>query len=323
MTPPEMPAAEQPAGDPIPQDRKTAIARLVARVAAEIETRATVPLVPGLYLVATPIGNLADVTLRALLVLATADEVYCEDTRQSQKLLARFGIERRLGIYHEHNAERERPRLMSRLADGRTVALISDAGMPLISDPGFKLARHAIEEGHSVFALPGASATLTALAVSGLPTDCFHFAGFLPSKSGARRSRIEDLAQVSATLILFEAPPRLADSLQDMAEVLGDRPAAVARELTKLHEEIKRGPLSALAAWAKTHPLKGEIVVVIGPPLEREIGDPDIVAALKAAPPGARLADCARDIATRLGGAPGTSPATPASRQTKYENSKV
>ena len=276
-------------------------ARLAARVAAEIEARMAGPLQPGLYLVATPIGNLADITLRALIVLAQADEVCCEDTRQSQKLLARFGIERRLSIYHEHNAERERPRIAALLAAGRTVALISDAGMPLISDPGYKLARAAIDGGYPVIALPGASATLTALAASGLPTNSFHFTGFLPPKQVARRGRIAELAAVEATLILFEAPSRLAATLADLRDGLGDRPAAVARELTKLYEENRRGTLAELAGWAEHTTIKGEIVVVIGPPPAREATDAEIVAALAAAPTGASLRDSASAIASRLG----------------------
>ena len=278
-----------------------AATRLAARVGAELRARLALPLDAGFYLVATPIGNLADVTLRALVVLAQADAVYCEDTRQSSKLLARYGLERRLGIYQEHNARSERPRILALLEAGRSVALISDAGMPLISDPGYKLARDVIDAGHPVIALPGASATLTALVASGLPTDSFHFAGFLPPKTVARRTRIERLAAVPATLLLFEAPSRLAATLADLAAVLGDRPAVIARELTKLHEELRRGTLPELAAWAKSNVTKGEIVIVVGGPVARDIDDADIIAALEAEPAAASLRDRASTIATRLG----------------------
>ena len=293
-------AATEPAGDRVGRESDLA-ARLVARVTAELQTRLAAPLDPGLYLVATPIGNLGDVTMRALVVLARADEVYCEDTRQSAKLLARYGLDRRLGIYHEHNAERERPRILARLADGHAVALISDAGTPLISDPGFKLARHAIEAGYAVIALPGASATLTALAVSGLPTDSFYFGGFLPTKAAARRRRIEQLAAIPATLILFEGPSRIAEALADLAAVLGERPAGVARELTKLHEEVLRGTLGELARSVAERGLKGEIVVVVGPPLTCEVRDDDIIAGLTDCLAEGTLRDCAADVASRLG----------------------
>ena len=292
-----------PTGPSTPADAGPAgvARRLAIRVAAEIEARMAAPLQPGLYLVATPIGNLADITLRALVVLAQADEVFCEDTRQSQKLLTRYGLERRLSTYHEHNAERERPRIAALLAARRSVALVSDAGMPLISDPGYKLARQVIEDGHAVIALPGPSATLTALAASGLPTNSFHFAGFLPPKLVARRARIAELAAVPATLLLFEAPSRLGATLQDLASGLGNRPASVARELTKVYEEIRRGTLSGLADWAARARVKGEIVIVIGPPAARDATDEEIAAALAAAPADARLRDLATGIASRLG----------------------
>jgi 16S rRNA (cytidine1402-2'-O)-methyltransferase len=221
----------------------------------------------GLYLVATPIGNLGDITLRALDLLRTADVVACEDSRVTGALLARFGISAKLLPYHDHNAEKQRPRLLAALAQGQVVALVSDAGTPLVSDPGYKLVRDATAAGHAVTALPGASALLAALGVAGLPTDRFLFAGFLDNRSKARRDDLATLAAVPATLIFYESAPRLADSLADMAAVLGDRAAAVARELTKLHEEVRRGGLAALAEhYRVAGPPKGEIVIVVGPP---------------------------------------------------------
>ncbi len=199
------------------------------------------PLAPGLYLVATPIGNLRDITLRALDVLAAADLVLAEDTRVSAKLLAAYGLSKRVERYDEHAAARATPKIMAALAGGGRIALISDAGTPLVSDPGYRLALEAIAAGVAVFPIPGASAALAALSVAGLPTDRFLFAGFPPPKSAARRAFLQDLKAVRATLILFEGASRLGASLADMAAVLGPRPAAVARELTKLHETLKRG----------------------------------------------------------------------------------
>jgi 16S rRNA (cytidine1402-2'-O)-methyltransferase len=227
------------------------------------------PLPPGLYLVATPIGNLADISLRALAVLARANLIAAEDTRHSKKLLTHFGLRGEMTPYHEHNAEKERPRLVARLRAGQSVALISDAGTPLISDPGYKLVREALDDGIMVTSIPGPSATLAALTSAGLPTDTFLFAGFLPPKSGPRRSRLEQLKSAPATLLLFETGPRLAKSLADMAAVLGAREAAIAKELTKLHESVTRGRLDALAGEiADSESLKGEFVVVIAPPSE-------------------------------------------------------
>lgn len=289
--------ADRPSSIPV---RATA-ARLVTHVTAEIEAQLQAALAPGLYLVATPIGHLADITLRALAVLARADTIYCEDTRQSHKLMDRYGIDGRLESYHEHNAERERPRILAKLAGGGTVALISDAGTPLVSDPGYKLVRAAIAEGHAVWAIPGPSATLTALSVSGLPTDSFHFAGFLPPRPAARRTRIAELSHIGSSLILFETAPRLPEALADLQAGLGNREAAVARELTKLHEEVVRGTLADLAANAGTHAPKGEIVIVVGPPLAREITDADILDALGHERAEASLRDRTSAVAARLG----------------------
>ena len=216
---------------------------------------------------ATPIGNAFDITLRALAALRAADVIVCEDTRVTQKLLARHGIARPLLAYHDHNAERMRPLLLERLRRGELVALVSDAGTPLVSDPGFKLVRAAIGEGLPVTTLPGPSAPLAALVLSGLPSDRFLFVGFLPAKPAARRRDLAALAQLPATLVFFESAPRLAPSLADMAAALGQRRAAVARELTKLFEEVRRGDLAELAAhYRSAGPPRGELVVVVGPP---------------------------------------------------------
>ena len=224
-------------------------------------------LTPGLHVVATPIGNLRDVTLRALEVLAAADLIACEDTRVTRKLTDHYGIATPLTPYHDHNAAEARPKLIARLAAGAAVALVSDAGTPLVSDPGFKLVRAAREAGLSVTTLPGASAVLAALTVAGLPTDRFFFEGFLPAKEGQRRSRIAELARIPATLVLFETGPRLAGALADLAAGLGPRDGAICRELTKLHEEVRRGELATLARdTAGAAEPKGEIILVVAPP---------------------------------------------------------
>ncbi len=222
----------------------------------------------GLHVVATPIGNLGDITLRALQTLAGADVIVAEDTRHTGRLLQHFGIRRPMVAYHEHNAARMRPRLLARLSAGEALALVSDAGTPVVSDPGMKLVRTAIEAGHAVHAVPGPSAAVAALSVSGLPSNQFLFAGFPPPKRAARQRWLKDLAGVSATLILYESPHRLAESISDMAAILGPREAMVARELTKLHEELLRGTLPELAAGmaAREH-IRGEITLVIGPPV--------------------------------------------------------
>ena len=256
---------------------------------------------PALYVVSTPIGNLGDITLRALETLAGADVIFAEDTRVSRKLLDHYGVETPLRSYHEHNAEAARPEILERLASGQAVALISDAGTPLISDPGYKLAVEAIAAGFAVFAAPGASALLAALASAGLPTDRFFFEGFLPPKSGARRTRINELAAIEATLIFYEAPSRIAESLADLALELGPRPAAVARELTKMFEETRRGPLDALAAhYAAAETVRGEIVVVVGPPAAQPRLEPeDIDRQLREALETASVKDAAAAIAAR------------------------
>jgi 16S rRNA (cytidine1402-2'-O)-methyltransferase len=224
-------------------------------------------LVGGLHLVATPIGNLRDITLRALEVLAAADLIACEDSRVTRKLLDHYAIATPLTPYHDHNATTARPKLMARLAAGAAIALVSDAGTPLVSDPGFKLVRAAREAGHAVTALPGPSAVLAALAVAGLPTDRFLFEGFLPPKPAQRRSRIAELALIPATLVLFESGPRIAAALADLADGLGAREAAICRELTKLHEEVRRRDLTTLAHdYSGAAERRGEFVIVVAPP---------------------------------------------------------
>jgi 16S rRNA (cytidine1402-2'-O)-methyltransferase len=224
-------------------------------------------LASGLYVTATPIGNAADVTLRALKILQDCDAIVAEDTRVTSRLLSLHGIVRPLLVYNDHNAASMRGKLLARLREGARLALVSDAGTPLVSDPGFKLVREALAEGICVIPVPGASAVLAALVASGLPTDRFLFAGFLPAKTGERRSELTALREVPSTLVFFESSQRLSASLTDMAEIFGPRPAAVARELTKMHEEVRRAPLDELAQSYADGPPKGEIVVVIAPPL--------------------------------------------------------
>jgi 16S rRNA (cytidine1402-2'-O)-methyltransferase len=221
---------------------------------------------PGLYLVATPIGNLADITLRALETLAGADAIACEDTRITRRLTERYAISADLTPYHEHNAAAARPKLLQRMAEGQAVALVSDAGTPLISDPGFKLAREACAAGFAVTALPGPSSVLAALTVAGLPTDRFYFGGFLPAKQTARRARLTELSRIDATLVLFEAGSRVQETVTDLASIMGAREAAICRELTKLHEEVSRSTLAELASRADQLETRGEFVLVIGPP---------------------------------------------------------
>jgi 16S rRNA (cytidine1402-2'-O)-methyltransferase len=242
-------------------------------------------LEPGLHVVATPIGNLGDISLRALETLAAADLVVAEDTRVTKTLLAHYGVSTPLIAYHEHNAQVIRPHLLARLAAGAKLALVSDAGTPLVSDPGFKLVQEALSQGAHVSAVPGPSAVLAALVVAGLPTDRFFFEGFLPHKSGARRARLAKLAQVPGTLVFFESPRRLVDTVSDCAAVLGPRPAAIARELTKMYESVKRGPLDRLAqTLLEEEQLRGEIVLLIAPPQEgaAEIAEADLDAQIDA-----------------------------------------
>jgi 16S rRNA (cytidine1402-2'-O)-methyltransferase len=244
------------------------------------------PISPGLHVVATPIGNLRDISFRALATLAAADAVVAEDTRVTRHLLAHYGISTPLVAYHEHNAQVMRPHLLARLEAGARLALVSDAGTPLVSDPGFKLVQEALDAGLSVTSVPGPSAVLAALVVAGLPTDRFFFEGFLPHKSGPRRARLAELSRVPGTLVFFESPRRLAETLEDCVAALGDRPAAIARELTKLYEQVRRGRLAELAeALAQEDPPKGEIVLLVAPPAaEAEaVGEAELDARIEAA----------------------------------------
>jgi 16S rRNA (cytidine1402-2'-O)-methyltransferase len=260
-------------------------------------------LAPGLHIVATPIGNMGDITLRAIDVLRAADLIACEDTRVFAKLATHHGISAPTVAYSDATQDSAGPRLMRALGEGKKVALVSDAGMPLISDPGYRLVRDALAAGLHVSCVPGASAVPMALALSGLPTDRFFFAGFLPARETERRRAIAELAAVPATLVFFEAPHRLAVSLADLAGLLGPRPAAVARELTKLFEEVRRAPLDQLAAhYAGRSDVRGEIVIVIGPPGETQPPvEAEIDAALQEAMRNASVRDAAAEVAARLG----------------------
>jgi 16S rRNA (cytidine1402-2'-O)-methyltransferase len=261
-------------------------------------------LAPGLHVVATPIGNLKDISFRALSTLAAADAIIAEDTRVTRNLLAYYGVATPLVAYHEHNAKVVRPHLLARLEAGATLALVSDAGTPLVSDPGFKLVQEALEKGVHVTAVPGPSAVLAALVVAGLPTDRFFFEGFLPHKSGPRRARLAELAAVPGTLVFFESPRRIAETLADAAAVLGPRAAAIARELTKLYETVRRGPLDALAATlAAEETPKGEIVLLIAPPEAgaAEQSEADLDARLMEALAAYSLKDAASVVAAATG----------------------
>lgn len=225
------------------------------------------PLAEGLHLVATPLGNLGDISFRALSTLAAADIILCEDTRVTSRLLQRFAIATRMRPYHDHNAARVRPAILEELRNGVRIALVSDAGMPAVSDPGYKLVRACIDDGLPVDVIPGPTAPVTALALSGLPTDRFLFAGFLPAKAGQRRTQLAELAVVPATIILFESATRLAACLADIADIMGSRQVAVTRELTKLHQEALRGTAPQLIEEIEARGgVKGEITLVIAPP---------------------------------------------------------
>ncbi len=260
---------------------------------------------PGLYVVATPIGNLGDVSARARRVLAGVDVVACEDTRRTGRLLAACGVSARLAAYHDRNAPRARPGLLARLARGEAVALVSDAGTPAISDPGYRLVDAAHRAGAPVFAVPGPSSVAAAIGVSGLPSDRFAFVGFLPPRGKARRGALASLARLDMTAVVFESARRLAATLADLEAALGDRRIAIAREMTKLHEEVRRGSLRALAAEAAAAPPpKGEIVLVIAPPAEAEAAavDEDAAEAALADALGAMSArDAARAVAAATG----------------------
>lgn len=262
------------------------------------------PLAPGLHIVATPIGNLRDISFRALATLAAADAILAEDTRTSKTLLAHYGISTPLLPYHEHNAAQMRPKVLAKLREGGKLALISDAGTPLVSDPGYKLVAELVAEGLPVTGIPGPSAVLAALVLAGLPTDRFFFEGFLPPKSGGRRTRLTELAAIPSTLVFFESPRRLAEMLSDAAAVLGARPGAVARELTKFYETVRRGTLPELAAhYESEEEARGEIVVIIGPPGAADLvtSDEAIDERLRAALTRVSLKEAVAQVAAETG----------------------
>lgn len=261
-------------------------------------------LAPGLYLVATPIGNLADITVRALTTLASAETVLCEDTRTSSKLMARYGIKAKLEPYHEHNAAKARPHILERLKAGVAIALISDAGTPLISDPGYRLVAGAVALGIAVTSCPGPSAVMAGLALSGLPTDRFLFLGFLPAKAGDRQRLYEEVKTVSATLVFFESPHRIVETLAEANTALPGRAVCVTRELTKLHEEALRGSATEVRAALAARPsVKGEITLILGPPPEEihAATDDDVEAAITTALQGMPASKAAADVAKRFG----------------------
>ncbi len=273
----------------------------MASAAPESHSPPAKPLEPGLYVVSTPIGNLRDITLRALDVLAAADVVLAEDTRTAARLLSAHGIKAKVERYDDHVGEGARPAILARLAAGARIALTTDAGTPLVSDPGYRLVREAAQAGLPVWPIPGASAVLAGLAVAGLPTDRFLFAGFPPPKAAARRTWLEGLAAIRATLVMYESGPRLAESLADMAAVFGEREAVVARELTKLHETVVRGSLAALAADPRLQAPKGEIVVMVAPGEEVQVGAEAADAALADALSRSGPAEAATEVARALG----------------------
>lgn len=262
----------------------------------------TQPLDCGLYVVATPIGNLMDMTFRAIDVLKQAHVIACEDTRVTGKLLKHFDITTPMVAYNDHNGAKVRPKLLDQMKAGETIALVSDAGTPLISDPGYKLVQACAREDIKVSPVPGASALLAGLVSAGLPTDRVMFAGFAPTKKKARQDFLKSLATTDATLVFYESGPRLTESLADMSAIYGPRPTAVARELTKLYEEVQRGPLDQLAGtYAADSAVKGEIVVVVGPPEAPNLAAADIDNALREAMANMSVRDAAADVAALSG----------------------
>jgi 16S rRNA (cytidine1402-2'-O)-methyltransferase len=274
---------------------------LMAGLGSQLDKLAASPLAAGLYLISTPIGNLADISVRALFTLASADVAVCEDTRHSRKLLSAYGIRRRLEAYHDFSGSGDRARILAALRGGKSVALISDAGTPLIADPGFKLVRAAIAEGFSVFAIPGPSALLAALVTSGLPSDQFFFGGFLPPKEGARRDALEAARALPGTLIFYESGPRLEETLEVLHAVFPDRSIVIARELTKFYEAILRGSTAQLLSEIRANPPVGELVILIGPGGAGPATDTDIERALQSAMRRMSLKEAVEEVAKGLG----------------------
>jgi 16S rRNA (cytidine1402-2'-O)-methyltransferase len=274
---------------------------LLSGVQQQLEKLKAAPLAPGLYIVSTPIGNLGDISIRALFTLAAADMVVCEDTRHSRKLFSAFRIGRKLETYHDFSGEKDRERILGALREGRSVALISDAGTPLVADPGFKLVRAAVAEGFRVFPLPGPSALLSALVASGLPSDQFFFGGFLPPKETARREILEAFRDVPGTLIVYETPSRIEATLTACSTIFPDRQITLARELTKIHEGFARGTAETLLEKIKETPLLGEVVVLIGPGERPQAQDADLEDALRKAMQRLSLREAVEEVAKGLG----------------------
>jgi 16S rRNA (cytidine1402-2'-O)-methyltransferase len=274
---------------------------LLSGVQRQLDKLSAAPLAAGLYIVSTPIGNLGDISIRALFTLAAADMVVCEDTRHSRKLFSAYGIGRKLETYHDFSGEKDRTRILDALREGKSVAVISDAGTPLIADPGFKLVRAAVEEGFSVFPVPGPSALLSALVASGLPSDLFFFVGFLPPKEMARREALEALRAVPGTSILYETPSRIEATLAALSAIFPDRQITLARELTKFHEGFARGTAETLLEEVKGVPPLGEIVVLIGPGQTPQAQDEDLEDALRKAMERVSLREAVEEVAKGLG----------------------
>ena len=274
---------------------------LASGVTQQLAKLFAAPLAPGLYVVSTPIGNLGDISLRALFILSAADMVVCEDTRHSRKLFSAYGIGRKLETYHDFSSEKDRARILAALGQEKSVAIISDAGTPLIADPGFKLVRAALADGIGVFPVPGPSALLSALVASGLPSDEFFFGGFLPPKEMARRKALQACRAVPGTLVFYETPSRIEATLGALADVFPDRTIAMARELTKLHETLVSGPASALVEAVKKDAPKGELVILIGPGEPRHASDADIEEALRKSLKRESVKEAVENVATELG----------------------
>ena len=282
-------------------DRSERLEALASGMQQQLNKLCAAPLAAGLYIVSTPIGNLGDISLRALLTLAAADSVFCEDTRHSRKLFSAYGIGRKLETYHDFSGEKDRARILEALRESKSVALISDAGTPLVADPGFKLVRSAIEEGFQVLPVPGSSAMLPALVASGLPSHQFFFAGFPPPKEAAKRGALEALRAVPGTIILYETPSRIEATLAALSDVFPDRQIVLARELTKIHEEFARGAAETLLEKVKEMPPLGEIVLLIGPGETPEAQEEDVENALRKAMERASLKEAVEEVAKGLG----------------------